>query len=67
MSQLKCLFIQVLSKLGIKQNSTYDLELLDMAMHDEYEEVRCEAAISLPIFVLFSGPRLLEHMVNRLE
>lgn len=66
-SQLKCLLIQVLSKLGVKLNSTCDLELLDLAMHDESEEVRCEAVISLPVFVLFSGPGLLEYVVNRLE
>ncbi|KAJ4806265.1 Serine/threonine-protein kinase ATR [Rhynchospora pubera] len=65
--KLKCLLIQVFSKLSMKLNATRELELLHLAMHDESEEVRCEAVISLPIFVLFSGPGLLEYMVDVLE
>ena len=36
----KCLSLQVVSKLGL---------------HDEAEEVRTEAAISIPVMVLWSG------------
>ncbi|KAJ3693956.1 hypothetical protein LUZ60_009436 [Juncus effusus] len=62
---LKCLLVRVISKMKLNPNS--DLELLDFALNDEDEQVRGESVILLPVFVFFSGPDLLEHMIRRLE
>lgn len=51
----KCLSLQVVSKLGPSLNSKVVREVLDLGLHDEAEEVRTEAAISIPVMVLWSG------------
>lgn len=65
--KIKCLSIQVLSKIGTKLNAECDLEVLDLAIHDEVEEVRAEAVISMPVIILCSGLNLLANMFKRLE
>lgn len=65
--KVKCLSVQVFSKVGIKLNAECDLEMLDLAIHDEAEEVQNEALMSLPMIILCSGPSLLEDMFKRLE
>lgn len=62
----KCTAVQVFSKLG-QSVTDQDFGILDLALHDEFDEVRAEAFISLPVIVLWSGPGVLTHMFNRLE
>ncbi|XP_020579052.1 serine/threonine-protein kinase ATR [Phalaenopsis equestris] len=64
--KIKCLSIQVLSKLG-PSSVECKLEVLDMAINDETEQVRVEAAISLPVIILCSGHHILESIFQRLE
>ncbi|KAJ4962511.1 hypothetical protein NE237_022450 [Protea cynaroides] len=63
----KCLSIQVLSMIGIRLKCESDLEVLDLALHDEVEEVRAEAVISMPMIVVWSGLGLLADIFGRLE
>ncbi|KAL5713935.1 non-specific serine/threonine protein kinase [Ranunculus cassubicifolius] len=63
----KCLSIQALSKIGVGFEDEVILEVLDLALHDEIEEVRVEAVISMPVIVMCSGLGLLVHMLERLE
>ncbi|XP_072968879.1 serine/threonine-protein kinase ATR [Typha angustifolia] len=65
--KVKCLSIQVFAKVGSRLNPECDLEVLDLAIHDEAEEVQNEAFISLPIIILYSGPSLLGNVYQRLE
>ncbi|KNA16075.1 hypothetical protein SOVF_091650 [Spinacia oleracea] len=51
--RIKCLSIQVLCKIGPK--SELQLDVMIMGLHDEVEEVRMEAIMSMPIVVLSSG------------
>ncbi|KAK4562116.1 hypothetical protein RGQ29_004827, partial [Quercus rubra] len=44
-----------------------DLEIMDFSLHDEVEEVRVEAVLSMPVIVLWSGLGLLTHIFRRLE
>ncbi|KAI0514246.1 hypothetical protein KFK09_010281 [Dendrobium nobile] len=64
--KIKCLSIQVLSKLG-PSNVECNLEVLDMAITDEAEQVRVEAAISLPVITFYSGHQMQESIFQRLE
>lgn len=63
----KCIAVQASSKLGRILRTESDFEVLDLALHDESEEVRTEAVISLPVIVLWSGHDALTHMFKRLE
>lgn len=63
----KCLSLQVASKLGPSLNREVVLEVLDLALHDEAEEVRIEAVISIPVMVLWSGHGLLSPVFERME
>ncbi|KAL5856184.1 hypothetical protein ACOSQ3_006018 [Xanthoceras sorbifolium] len=63
----KCIAVQVVSKLGQSLKTESVLEVLDLALLDESEQVRIEAALSLPVIVLWYGLGLLTHMFKRLE
>lgn len=63
----KCLSLQVISKLGPSLNSEVVLEVLDLGLHDEAEEVRTEAAISMPVMVLWSGLDVSPLIFKRME
>ncbi|OVA08868.1 Phosphatidylinositol 3-/4-kinase [Macleaya cordata] len=63
----KSLSVQVLSKIGIALNVESVLQIFDLALHDEAEEVRVEAVISIPMIVLSSGLSILAQMLGRLE
>ncbi|KMT01328.1 hypothetical protein BVRB_9g213440 isoform A [Beta vulgaris subsp. vulgaris] len=49
----KCLSIHVLSKIGPKSEHQFDV--LNLGLHDEVEEVRMEAIMSMPVITLSSG------------
>ncbi|XP_042464965.1 serine/threonine-protein kinase ATR-like isoform X2 [Zingiber officinale] len=66
-SKIKCLCIQIFSKIGPKLNDESDLEVLDLAIHDEDEEVCIEAVTSMPVIVLCSGQIFFEKMLRKLE
>ncbi|KAL2323976.1 hypothetical protein Fmac_023034 [Flemingia macrophylla] len=63
----KCLSLRVVSKLGSSLNSKVVLEVLDLGLHDEAEEVRTEAAISMPVMVLWSGIDVSSPVFERME
>ncbi|KAJ1436334.1 Zinc finger C2H2-type [Sesbania bispinosa] len=63
----KCLSLQVVSKLGPTLNSEVVLEVLDLGLRDEAEEVRTEAAISMPVMVLWSGLDVSSAVFERME
>lgn len=63
----KCLALQVLSKLGPSLSSKVILDVLDLGLHDEAEEVRTEAAISLPLMILWSGLDVSPSVFKRIE
>lgn len=65
--KIKCLALQVLSKLGPSLSSEVVLDVLDLGLHDEAEEVRTEAAISLPVIVLWSGLDVSPSVFKRME
>ena len=65
--KLKCLMVQVVAKIGDRLNTECDLEILESAIHSESVEVQNEALMSLPIIVLYSGPRMLGVMFKKLE
>uniref|UniRef100_A0ACD5ZFU0 Uncharacterized protein n=1 Tax=Avena sativa TaxID=4498 RepID=A0ACD5ZFU0_AVESA len=66
-TKLKCLMIQVITKISDRLSTGCDLEVLELAIHSESAEVQNEAFMSLPIIVLYSGPRMLELMFKKLE
>ncbi|KAL2937004.1 Serine/threonine-protein kinase ATR [Bienertia sinuspersici] len=61
----KCLSIQVLSKIGPK--SELQLDVLNLGLHDEVEEVRMEAVMSIPVIVLSSGFQTLLPIFTRVK
>lgn len=63
----KSLAIQVVSKVGPSLNIESILEVLDLGLHDEADEVRIEAVVSMPVIVLWSGLDVLRHVFGRLE
>ncbi|KAK2405514.1 Ataxia telangiectasia-mutated and RAD3 protein [Trifolium repens] len=63
----KCLSLQVLSKLGLSLSSKVVLEVLDLGLHDEAGEVRTEAAITMPVMVLWSGLDISPPVFKRME
>ncbi|KAF5745781.1 serine/threonine-protein kinase ATR isoform X1 [Tripterygium wilfordii] len=65
--KIKCISVQVASKLGPSLKTESDLEILDLGLSDEVEEVRLEAMISMPVMVLWSGLEVLTHMFRRLQ
>lgn len=65
--RIKCFSLQILTKIAFTVNSESDLAVFDLALHDEDENVKAEAVISLPILVLCSGLRLSVQMCKKLE
>ncbi|XP_027934179.1 serine/threonine-protein kinase ATR isoform X2 [Vigna unguiculata] len=65
--KLKCLSLQVVSKLGPSLSRKVVLEVLDLGLHDEAEEVRTEAVISMPIMVLWSVLDVPSPVFERME
>ncbi|KAK7390797.1 hypothetical protein VNO78_18880 [Psophocarpus tetragonolobus] len=63
----KCLCLRVGSKLGPSLNSKFVLEVLDLGLHDEAEEVRTEAVISVPVMVLWSGLDVSSPVLEMME
>lgn len=63
----KCFAIRVQSRAECISHHEVDLDILDLGLHDEEEEVRIEAVISMPVIVLSSGFGSLPHMFHRLE
>lgn len=62
--KMKCISIQVACKI-IRTES--DLEVLDFGLHDEMEEVRHEAVLSMPVVAFWSDFFVLPHIFRRLE
>lgn len=67
MWKMKCLCVQVLSKMGCTTETGINLKVLDFALQDEVVEVRTEAVVSMPIFCLRSGIGILTHLFKRLQ
>uniref|UniRef100_A0A0D3GKZ8 Serine/threonine-protein kinase ATR n=1 Tax=Oryza barthii TaxID=65489 RepID=A0A0D3GKZ8_9ORYZ len=65
--KLKCLAVQIIAKIGSRQNAECDLQVLELAIQSETGELQNEALMSLPIIVLYSGPRMLGAMFRKLE
>ncbi|KAG1359467.1 serine/threonine-protein kinase ATR [Cocos nucifera] len=65
--KVKCLSLQAFSKFSNKLNAGYDLEVLDLAIHDEAEEVRNEAVVSMPVIIICSGCSFLGDMFKQME
>lgn len=63
----KLISVQVLSKLGPRFFTVNGFEVLDLALHDEVEEVRKEALLSMPLIVIWSGLGTLANMFRRIE
>nr|KYP69208.1 Serine/threonine-protein kinase ATR [Cajanus cajan] len=63
----KCLSLRVVSKLGPSLNRKIVLEVLDLGLRDEAEEVRTEAAISIPVMVLWSGLDVSSPVFERMK
>ncbi|MQL84785.1 hypothetical protein Taro_017301 [Colocasia esculenta] len=67
LTRLKCLSIQILSKIGTNNLTESYFEVLDLALNDTAEEVQVEAIISIPVIVFYSGGYLLGQCSRRLE
>uniref|UniRef100_A0A1D1YBN2 Serine/threonine-protein kinase ATR n=1 Tax=Anthurium amnicola TaxID=1678845 RepID=A0A1D1YBN2_9ARAE len=65
--KIKCLSLQILSKIRADTQTESYLEILDLALNDKAEEVRVEAVTLFPVMVFCSGGCLLEHCFERLE
>jgi serine/threonine-protein kinase ATR len=65
--KIEYLLLQVFAKIGNRLTSGCDLEFLDLAIRNGTAEIKNEAIISLPIIVLYSGPRMLGAMFKKLE
>uniref|UniRef100_J3MHR6 Serine/threonine-protein kinase ATR n=1 Tax=Oryza brachyantha TaxID=4533 RepID=J3MHR6_ORYBR len=65
--KLKCLAVQIIAKIGSRLNAECDLEVLELAIQSETTELQNEALMSLPIVVLYSGPKMLGAMFRKLE
>lgn len=65
--KMKCLSLQVLSKMGCQLQSESHLSVLDLSFRDEVVEVRTEAVICMPLTVFWSGFAFLTHMFKRLQ
>ncbi|OMO80025.1 hypothetical protein CCACVL1_13210 [Corchorus capsularis] len=63
----KCISLQVVSKLGPRFSTGSIFEVLDIALHDEVEEVIKEAVLSMPVIALWSGLDVLAHVFRILE
>ncbi|XVF45588.1 hypothetical protein PTKIN_Ptkin02bG0218200 [Pterospermum kingtungense] len=63
----KLISVQVVSKLGPSFCTGSGFEVLDLALHDEAEEVRKEAFVSMPLIVIWSGLDTLANMFRRME
>ncbi|BAT93667.1 hypothetical protein VIGAN_08019000 [Vigna angularis var. angularis] len=63
----KCLSLQVVSKLGPSLSEKVVLEVLDLGLHDQAEEVRTEAVISMPVMVLWSVLDVSSPVFERME
>ncbi|GAA0146257.1 non-receptor serine/threonine protein kinase [Lithospermum erythrorhizon] len=65
-SLVKSLSVQVFTKIGLQLQNWIGLDILDLALHDEAEEVRMEAISSMPIIVLWSGFGFLTEVFKKL-
>ncbi|RLN13077.1 serine/threonine-protein kinase ATR [Panicum miliaceum] len=65
--KIKCLLMQTIAKVGNKLNAGCDLEVLDLAIRNGTAEIQNESIMSLPIIVLYSGPKMLGAMFRKLE
>lgn len=65
--KIKCIAVQVACKIRQSNNFRNDLEVFDLSLHDEAEEVRTEAVISMPVMVFWSGLSVLAHIYRQLE
>uniref|UniRef100_A0A0D9WU94 Serine/threonine-protein kinase ATR n=1 Tax=Leersia perrieri TaxID=77586 RepID=A0A0D9WU94_9ORYZ len=65
--KLKVLAVQIITKIDSGMNVECDLEVLELAIQSETAELQNEALMSLPIIVLYSGPRMLKAMFRKLE
>ncbi|KAH9318621.1 hypothetical protein KI387_020390 [Taxus chinensis] len=63
----KCKAITILSKIGVKAISECDLEVLDLALHDQNGHVRVEAVAYLPILAFNSCYEIIAAVCQRLE
>ncbi|XP_058002257.1 serine/threonine-protein kinase ATR isoform X1 [Hevea brasiliensis] len=63
----KCTSVKVVPMLGNSLKTESVLEVLDLGLHDDAEDVRLEAVISMPMIVLWSGLGVLAQMFERLE
>lgn len=62
----KCICVQVASKITSILKTETDLEILDLSLVDEDDEVRAEAAISIPLTALWTGFDKLTQLFRRL-
>lgn len=62
----KCFSVQVASKVTSILKTETDLEVLDLSLVDEDDEVRMEAAISIPVIALWTGFDKLTQLFRRL-
>lgn len=63
----RCISVQVSSKITSITKDETDLEILDLSLVDENDEVRTEAAISIPVIALWTGFDRLTPLFRRLE
>ncbi|KAF2302161.1 hypothetical protein GH714_033137 [Hevea brasiliensis] len=63
----KCTSVKVVPMLGNSLKTESVLEVLDLGLHDDAEDVRLEAVISMPMIVLWSGLGVLAQMFERLD
>ncbi|KAK7280606.1 hypothetical protein RJT34_25671 [Clitoria ternatea] len=63
----KCLSLHVVSKIGPSLNNKLVLEVLDLGLCDKCEEVRIEAAIALPVMILWSSLDVSYRVFDRIE
>ncbi|CAH2061656.1 unnamed protein product [Thlaspi arvense] len=61
----KCLSVGIWTKLGLRDGSGFDI--FNMALSDDFEQVRAVAVISMPLKVVFSDIDALPHIFRRLE
>lgn len=61
----KWLSVGIWTKLGLRDGSCFDI--FNMALSDDFEQVRAVAVISMPLKVLFSDLDALPHIFRMLE
>ncbi|KAK9109353.1 hypothetical protein Sjap_017413 [Stephania japonica] len=63
----RCLSLNVLSKLGFGMKTESVIGIIDLALHDEADDVRGEAVVSMPMIVLSAGFGFITQFFERLE